>query len=163
VQSAWVADYRDQTGKRHLKTFDKKKAADAWLVRACSEISLGVHTPDSDPTTVAEAAELWIKRGSIGEQPLELSTIKQYRSYVDLHINPLIGKVRLARLTAPGVDDFVSKMLEREFAHLDPQGAGQLEEHPARCASARSGQSECGVTSKGRDARALTTQIVNRS
>ena len=32
--SAWVVDYRDQAGKRRLKTFATKKEADAWAVTA---------------------------------------------------------------------------------------------------------------------------------
>jgi len=35
-QEAWIADYFDQAGKRHIKTFAKKKAADAWLTDAKS-------------------------------------------------------------------------------------------------------------------------------
>jgi hypothetical protein len=38
-QTAWVIDYTDQRGKRHLKTFPTKKEADAWVVKARHEIS----------------------------------------------------------------------------------------------------------------------------
>jgi hypothetical protein len=31
VKTAWVADYSDQSGKRHLKTFVQRDDADAWL------------------------------------------------------------------------------------------------------------------------------------
>jgi hypothetical protein len=29
-QESWIVDYVDQKGKRHIKTFQKKKAADAY-------------------------------------------------------------------------------------------------------------------------------------
>jgi hypothetical protein len=58
VKTAWVADYLDQAGKRHLKTFATRKAADAWLVGTRHEISQGVHTPTSDSITVGEAGDL---------------------------------------------------------------------------------------------------------
>src|SRR6266566_2476611 len=44
INTAWVADYSDQGGKRHIKTFGTKKAADAWLVETRGEVAQGVHT-----------------------------------------------------------------------------------------------------------------------
>jgi integrase len=41
----WIVDYRDQHGKRHLKTFPNKKAAEAWKVSALHEVQQGIHTP----------------------------------------------------------------------------------------------------------------------
>jgi integrase len=60
VKTAWVANYNDQAGKRHLKTFPTRKAADAWLVSARGEVQRGVHTAASDSITVAQAGEDWI-------------------------------------------------------------------------------------------------------
>src|SRR6476660_1407170 len=95
---AWIADYFDQEGKRHIKTFEKKKDATAWLVTARGEVARGVHTPDSTSITVAEAAEVWIDRGKL--EKLERSTLRQYRNHVDLHIVPSrIGTEKLARLS----------------------------------------------------------------
>jgi hypothetical protein len=45
-RSTWVADYFDQHGKRHLKTFDTQKAAKTWLIEAQGEVARGVHTPE---------------------------------------------------------------------------------------------------------------------
>jgi integrase len=111
TKSAWVADYFDQNGKRHLKTFDKKKDADAWLVDARGEVKRGVHTPDSTSLTISEAAELWMGRGEL--EKLERSTLRQYRNHIKLHINPLIGSTRLARLSSPGVEAFRDDLLRK--------------------------------------------------
>ena len=108
-KTAWVADYFDQAGKRHIKTFDLRKTADAWLVNARHEIRQGVHPPEHDSITVAEAAELWLKRGTLEE--LERSMLRQYRNHVDLHIVPLIGTVKLAQLSAPEVQAFRDALL----------------------------------------------------
>ncbi len=43
-REAWVVDYFDQNGKRHLKTFRRKKDGDAFLVKARHEVAEGVHT-----------------------------------------------------------------------------------------------------------------------
>jgi hypothetical protein len=39
MKTAWVADYLDQAGKRRLKTFERKKEADLWLVNAAARSS----------------------------------------------------------------------------------------------------------------------------
>ena len=56
TKTAWVADYFDQHGKRRLKTFDTKKAANAFLVDARHEVARGVHTADSASLTISDAA-----------------------------------------------------------------------------------------------------------
>jgi integrase len=110
-QTAWIADYFDQNGKRHIKTFARQGEAKAWLVTAQGEVSRGVHTPENASITVAEAAALWIEKGELKQ--LERSTLRQYRNHVDLHIVPLIGGVKLARLSAPAIETFRDDMLRK--------------------------------------------------
>jgi integrase len=107
----WLADYVDQHGHRHNKTFTTQKAAKAWLVTAQGEVARGTHTPEAASITVAEAAALWLKKGEL--EKLERSTLRQYRNHVDLHIAPAIGAVRLARLTAPVAEAFRDALLEK--------------------------------------------------
>jgi integrase len=111
AKTAWVADYFDQNGKRHLKTFATKKAADAWLVTTRHEVARGVHTPEGTSITVAEAAELWIRRGEV--EQLERSTLAKYRNHAELHINPFVGSLKLARLSPPMVEQFRDDLLGR--------------------------------------------------
>jgi integrase len=108
-QTAWVADYFDQAGKRHIKTCGTKKEAAAWLVNAQGEVVRGVHTAENASITVAEAAELWIGKSEL--ENLERSTLRQYRNHVDLHIVPLIGATKLARLSAPAIEAFRDDLL----------------------------------------------------
>jgi integrase len=111
VKTAWIADYFDQTGKRHIKTFSTKKAADGWLVSTRSEVAQGIHTPENASITVAEAAKLWLETGEL--ENLERSTLRQYRNHVDLHIKPLLGSTKLARLTTPGIEAFRDGLLRK--------------------------------------------------
>jgi integrase len=104
VKEAWVADYFDQDGKRHIKTFEKKKEAEAWLDDAKAEVRKGTHTADSVSKTVGEAGDAWVAEAEA--DGLERSTVAQYRQHLDLHIKPYIGDVKLSRLTAPQVRDF---------------------------------------------------------
>src|SRR5262249_42762414 len=97
IKTAWGADYFDQKRKRHTKQVPIKKAADAWLLRARGEVRDGVHTPYSASLTIAEAGELWLRRCETDR--LERATLQQYRIYLERHIAPLLGMVRLAQLT----------------------------------------------------------------
>ena len=62
-REAWIADYRSQDGKRHIRTFETKKAADQWLVTARHEVAQGIHTAPSASITVAQTTERWIEAG----------------------------------------------------------------------------------------------------
>jgi integrase len=111
TKTAWVADYFDQSGKRHIKTFSRQREAKAWLETAQGEVSRGVHTPENASITVAEAAKLWLEKGEL--ERLERSTLRQYRNHVDLHIVPLIGAVKLARLSTPAIEAFRDDLLRK--------------------------------------------------
>jgi integrase len=110
-KTAWVADYFDQSGKRHIKTCKTKKEADAWLVTARGEVARGVHTPEDASITVAEAAELWIQKCEL--ENLERSTLRQYRNHADQHIKPVIGAEKLARLSTPAIEAFRDALLKK--------------------------------------------------
>src|SRR6516225_1121850 len=99
TKTAWVVDYSDQAGKRRLKTFAKKGDAQTFWAKVKTEISAGIHS--SGPTTVAQAGEMWLASREAAE--LERATLANYRLHLDMHIAPLIGKVKLADLTLPGV------------------------------------------------------------
>jgi integrase len=111
TKTAWIADYFDQDGKRHIKTCKTKKEADGFLVQARHEVARGVHTPENASITVAEAGKLWIETGEI--EKLERSTLRQYGNHLKLHINPLIGGVKLARLSTPGIEAFRNELLKK--------------------------------------------------
>ena len=59
-RQAWLCDYTGQSGKRHVKTFARKKDADAFIAKAKVEVREGVHTADSDSVTIRDAADLWL-------------------------------------------------------------------------------------------------------
>ncbi len=103
-KESWIVDYVDQSGKRRLKTFSTKKDADAWNVTAAHQVQQGVHTPDSQSRTVAEAWEAWI--ADCEANSLERSTIVQRRQHLALHVKPFIGSDKLSKLTMPRVEEF---------------------------------------------------------
>src|ERR1700704_5767662 len=85
-REAWIVDYFDQDGDRHIETFERKKDADARHATVKVNVRQGVHTAPSKSITVAEASEGWIKRVEAGGR--QRATVREYRQHVDLHILP---------------------------------------------------------------------------
>jgi integrase len=108
VRTAWVTDYRDQGGVRRLKTFETKRAAEAWAVTALHEVAAGTHTPASASITVGEAFARWIDHSA--KEGLERSTIRQRQQHLRLHVAPFIGTVKLSALTRPRVHQFADQL-----------------------------------------------------
>jgi integrase len=105
---AWIAEYSDHEGKRRLRTFKTKQAAESFHVGVAGELRSGIHIPDSASVTVAEAGRLWLQGCETAR--LERSTIEYYQQHLDRHIIPLIGSVKLSRLTVPMANAFVDKL-----------------------------------------------------
>ena len=108
-KEAWVVDYADQQGDRHIQTFSRKKDADECAASVSVDIRQGVHTPHSKGITVAEAAEDWI--AFVVLEGRERSTINHYRNHVKYHINPRLGREKLAKLTTPRINKFRDDLL----------------------------------------------------
>jgi integrase len=111
AREAWVVDYVDQNGDRHIETFSKKKDADARHAEVKVDVKAGVHVAPSKSVTVKEAADSWIKAAEA--HGLERATIKQYREHVDQHITPFIGRAKLSELNAQAVRKFEDKLRQQ--------------------------------------------------
>jgi integrase len=109
-KEAWIVDYIDQDGDRHIETFERKKEPDARHATVKVNVRQGIHTAPSKSITVAEAAESWIKR--VEAEGRERGTIKQYREHANLHIIPRIGRLKLAHLTPAKVEAFRDDLLK---------------------------------------------------
>ena len=107
-REAWVVDY-SVNGKRHTKTFERKRDADRYHAGVTVDVGKGVHTPESRSLTVAQAAEQWLAYVEL--EGLERSTIDHYRTHVNRHIKPRIGATKLATLTTPTVNGFRDELL----------------------------------------------------
>jgi integrase len=103
-KEAWVVDYIDTKGTRRLKTFARKKDADAFRDGAGVEIRQGIHVADRDSVKLSRAGELWIKGAE--DAGLERSTTEAYRSHLDLHMKPFLGHERLSDLNVPSLRAF---------------------------------------------------------
>lgn len=109
-KSAWVVDYFDMNSKRRLKTFAKKKDADAFAATASVQVREGTHVADSASVTIEAAGKLWL--ASAKAAGLERATVEDYERHVRLHINPHLGALRLPALTIAKVRAFEDDLRE---------------------------------------------------
>jgi integrase len=117
TKEAWIADFTDGSGKRHIRTFKQKKAADLYEANVTSAVGAGTHVSLDGNLTIADAAVDWIKRveanGMRNDGPAERATVRQYREHVRLHIVPRAGKLKLAKLTKKDVENFRDGLLKK--------------------------------------------------
>ena len=104
VREGWVVNYTDAKGVRRLKTFPRKREADAFAAAATVEIRDGVHVADSVSVTVKSAGAMWIATAEAAG--LERTTVAQYGQHKRLHIDPFIGSWKLSSLSIPSIREF---------------------------------------------------------
>jgi integrase len=122
-KQAWVVSYMHK-GKQHIRTFSKKKTADAWRAEMQTEQKRGVHTPVSTSITVAEAGQKWLEQAAA--DGLERATLAQYRQHLDFHILPHLADVKLAEVTASLVQDFRNTLAKGEDRPRAPVMVGKI-------------------------------------
>jgi integrase len=105
---AWLVDYTDQRGHRRVKTFDRRKDADAYHAAVAVDVRRGTHLADSESITVAAAGRLWLESGD--RAGLERTTLDSYRQHLNFHIVPILGAMKLSQLTVPMVRHFEDKL-----------------------------------------------------
>ena len=108
ARESWIVDYADQDGERHIKTFVRKKDADAYASQVGVDVRAGTHTAPSKSITVAQAAEDWIESARLDER--EAATLAGYRQHA-VHINARLGNYKLASLTTPRINTFRDDLL----------------------------------------------------
>jgi len=105
---AWVVTYADRSGVRRSKNFDRKKDAENFADTVSVSVRAGLHVPDSQSVTLAEAGKLWLDSCELAG--LERATLVDYRRHLELHIVPLIGAMKLSQLTAPAIRAFADTL-----------------------------------------------------
>jgi len=107
-KESWIVDYADQSGDRHIQTFQTKGEADDYAAKTHINVRRGTHIAPSKSITAEEACDKWIKRAIADGR--ERSTVDQYRQHAEIHIKPRIGKVKLTNLETKA-EDFREQLL----------------------------------------------------
>ncbi|WNL50666.1 integrase [Ruegeria phage RpAliso] len=119
----WVQNYKDEEGKRKQAT---GATASEAITKAENRVKLSTNSevkriakgeknlPKSEKMTVGEFVDLYIdlsEKGRDGDTPLVESTIKAYRNYANNWVKPVLGNIKLTKLTRKHVEDFRDELL----------------------------------------------------
>jgi integrase len=168
---AWVVAYTDHSGARRIRSFGRKRDADAYHASIGTDLRSGFHVPDSQSIMVAEAGRLWLQSSEAAG--LERASLANYRQLLTLHIIPLIGTVKLSRLTVPMVRAFEDKLAYDRSPYMvrrvrsilgailaDAQERGLVAQNVARALRARRRRGD--VPMPGRKASSRSASISPR-
>lgn len=113
---AWVVRYTDHAGKRRMKTFERKKEADAYRQRVEQEMGQGVHTAERATLTFREAAEHFIgdceRRRRIGDR-MSGQTLDLYTRYIRRYLYPAYGGTKLTEINSRMVQDLCDQNTDK--------------------------------------------------
>ncbi len=104
------ARWFDPSGVQRSKSFDRERDAVRFLRNVQSDIDRGVYVDDkASKITFGEWAEHYM---AMAEKRLARTSYARDRSYLDNHVLPRWGKVRLGRITRMDVDRWIAELSE---------------------------------------------------
>ncbi len=110
----WVADFRDQHGRRRIEApkgaFEtmavERRAAHALLQRRLAEVQAHTFTPGRQRLTFAELAKRWIEsKVKIGQ-----STLDDYNTMLECYLLPYFGRRKIESISRMDIEQFRSEM-----------------------------------------------------
>jgi hypothetical protein len=104
----YLVRYRDADKKEHVKTFDKKKDADAWLDNVTASLVRGDYI---DPTAGRVALKVYAEAWRVA-QVHRPTTAAQVETNLRRHVYPTLGDKELGRIRPSEVQAFVKRLTE---------------------------------------------------
>lgn len=108
----------DGSRDRRTRSFSTREEAEAWLLdvrRRADELTAGVADQ-----TLASYLRWWIEheapKGKPGRAPLATTTVRGYRSNIELHLIPALGHRKVGDLTVAELDRFANAKLKEGYA-----------------------------------------------
>lgn len=113
-RNRWVADFRDQHGIRRIEAptgpfenaAQERVAAQALLTKRLTEVSRGQHQPASTRPTFSEVCDRYLD----SRVNLRASTLRSYRSLIEMYLRPYFGKWKVTTITATDIERFRSEL-----------------------------------------------------
>jgi len=113
--STWTVWFDEPCGtddRRRQKSksgFPTRKKAEAWFNQKADELTRGIIAVD-EKTTLAQFLKSWLQASSSGVSPAALHS---YENHVTLHIEPLLGALRLRDLRPQHIEGAIDKWLSQ--------------------------------------------------
>jgi integrase len=105
----WAGQITLPDGTRKFKYSKSQGTVKEWLLTARSELRRGI-LPKNDTITVSEYTKNYLE--TVGKNTLRPSTQEMYWSYINVHINPSLGKIKLKDLGPHHLQTFYSRKIE---------------------------------------------------
>lgn len=110
----WVADFRDQDGRRRIEvpegTFEtmalEKRAASELLQRRLAEVKAHTFTPDRQRLDFSALCDLFLQ----SKVKARKTTLDGYRELIDCYLRPYFGSRKIEALTRFDVEAFRNEM-----------------------------------------------------
>lgn len=102
VAGTYRVDFRDQTGRRLRKTFDRLADAQAYNKQSLGDVSKGDFVAPSD-VTVKDMAESWYTRKK-DAGTYRYGTLHNWRIHINKHIAPALGAFRIQACTVEQIE-----------------------------------------------------------
>lgn len=119
ISERYQLTYYDRNGNRHRCQYTTKAAAEKERIKVEAEILGGTHVPESESRTVKEGITHWLDHLSrrLAKGKLERTTVRHYRTHMDLHVEPLsLSSKVLSKLSRVDIQDFI-EALEDNLSH----------------------------------------------
>ncbi len=113
----WQVDFADGMGQRRSRLFERRKDADAFIIRARAQVQNGTYLHDSTSPTLGEIAEAWLDHCRIRRDAgrrMEKATCRDYEDKVRLHIKDAvygIANIKLSQLNRKTINEFRDRLL----------------------------------------------------
>lgn len=112
----WEVDYKDTFGKRKVKGgFSTKVKAEGFLATAINDVKNGTSLEINKDITFKEAAELYMRL--YVEVHCKPTTVYGYRGYLDNHILPYFGEMKLIQITPISIQEFIRQKMSTELSN----------------------------------------------
>ena len=105
----WAGQVTLPTGQRKFKYNKRQDVVKTWLLAARSDLQKGV-LPQNDKVTLGEFMQTYME--TVAKNTLRPSTQGIYETYIRVHINPSLGKIRLKDLGPHHLQRFYSQKIE---------------------------------------------------
>lgn len=107
----FAVDFRDQSKKRHQKTFETHKEAAAYEKDVLAQVQKGEYiTPSSE--TVGEIAAKWSER-KVQAGTYKRSSLEQWKNHVNRFIALELGSLKVSQITVEAIERAAAAWSER--------------------------------------------------
>ena len=109
-QKNWIADYRDQFGKRHRERPEgpfrnrtlQRRAAQALLKKRLDEVDRGSYGPQSQNLPFTKVADQYLN----SKVNIRLSTRRSYSGLIELYLKPYFGNWKIHQISATDIERY---------------------------------------------------------